>query len=397
MPTLEIRKRSIYMSTSKQELLSRAASFLKCCYDELGILDKYAERLEEVAQEIERRGTYFHTTDELTHGARMAWRNSNRCIGRLYWKTLKVIDARHMDEDEEILQAMQEHIEFAFNKGKIRSAITIFRQQMPDEEKGPRIVNHQLVRFAGHLQPDGSIVGDPSEVDFTQWCINKGHSFKQQAFELLPHAIQWPNREASMKMFSVPEGIIVPIVHPEYEWFEALNIVWHAVPIIADMMLEIGGIRYTAAPFNGWYMATEIGSRNFGDINRYNLMPIVAQKIGLDTSNDKTLWKDRALVELNRAVIYSYEKAGVTLSHHHESAEQFIHFESSEEKKGRPVTADWIWIVPPMSGSAMEIFHRNYDNTVITPNFFYQEPMVGKPKQPSVPGCPFHSQSLDKK
>jgi len=384
------------MYTSKQELQARATSFLKTCYDELEITEKLAERIEAITKEIENTGTYFHTTEELTHGARMAWRNSNRCIGRLYWKTLKVIDARHLNEDEKILNALQEHIEFAFNKGNIRSTITIFRQQMPNEELGPRIVNHQLVRFAGYKQPDGSIIGDPSEVEFTQWCSEKGHSFEQKAFELLPHAIQWPNREATMKMPNIPEGIIIPIVHPEYEWFEEFNLFWHGVPIISDMMLEIGGIRYTAAPFNGWYMATEIGSRNFGDINRYNLMPTVAQKIGLDTKNDKTLWKDRALVELNRAVIFSYDKAGVTLSNHHESADQFIHFESSEEKKGRPVTADWIWIIPPMSGSAMEVFHRNYDNTVVTPNFFYQEPLVGKPKQLSVPGCPFHSKSLDK-
>jgi nitric-oxide synthase len=384
------------MYISKQELRTKAISFLKTCYDEMEIPEKLAGRIEEITKEIENTGTYFHTTDELTHGARMAWRNSNRCIGRLYWKTLKVIDARHLDEDEEILNALQEHIEFAFNKGNIRSTITIFRQQMPNEELGPRILNHQLVRFAGHKQPDGNIIGDPSEVEFTQWCREKGHSFEQKAFELLPHAIQWPNREATMKMPSVPEGIFIPIVHPEFEWFKELNLFWYGVPIISEMMLEIGGIRYTAAPFNGWYMATEIGSRNFGDINRYNLMPLVAQKIGLDTKNDKTLWKDRALVELNRAVIFSYEKAGVTLSNHHESAEQFIHFESTEERKGRPVTADWIWIVPPMSGSAMEVFHRNYDNTVVTPNFFYQEPLVGKLKQPSVPGCPFHSKSLDK-
>ena len=34
---------------------------------------------------------------------------------------------------------------------------------------------------------------------------------------------------------------------------------WYGVPMISDMRLEIGGISYTAAPFNGWYMGTEIG------------------------------------------------------------------------------------------------------------------------------------------
>lgn len=383
------------MNFNNSELQAKAASFLSTCYHELGLSDQLEKRLHEVQNEIEQSGTYIHTINELTHGARMAWRNSNRCIGRIYWKTLKVIDARHLNEDDEIYQALQDHIEFAFNQGKIRSAITIFRQQLPHEATGPRIINHQLVRFAGHRQQDDTVIGDPAETDFTQWCLDREHVFQGKSFEILPHAIQWPDRPASMRTFTVPDGLLIPIVHPEYEWFADLNLVWHAVPIISDMMLEIGGIRYTAAPFNGWYMVTEIGSRNFGDVNRYNLMPVVAAKIGLDTSHDKTLWKDRALVELNRAVLYSYEKAGVTLSSHHESAEQFIQFETTEEKKGRPLTADWIWIVPPMSGSAMEVFHRNYENTVLTPNFFYQDPMVGKPKQLIPPGCPFHSDSLN--
>jgi nitric-oxide synthase len=214
---------------------------------------------------------------------------------------------------------------------------------------------------------------------------------------MLPHVIQWPGRAAAMKLFSPPEGMIIPIVHPDFEWFEALNIYWYAVPIISEMMLEIGGICYTAAPFNGWYMGTEIGSRNFGDENRYDLLPVVARKIGLDTSNDHTLWKDRALVELNRAVLFSYHRKGITISSHHEKSEQFIQFELSEQRRGREITADWTWITPPMSASATKVFHKNYDNTVVTPNFFYQDPVIGKPRNEPIQGCPFHSNSLKEK
>ncbi|WP_368738983.1 nitric oxide synthase oxygenase, partial [Staphylococcus aureus] len=32
--------------------------------------------------EIKETGTYTHTEEELIYGAKMAWRNSNRCIGR---------------------------------------------------------------------------------------------------------------------------------------------------------------------------------------------------------------------------------------------------------------------------------------------------------------------------
>jgi nitric-oxide synthase len=310
---------------------------------------------------------------------------------------LKVIDARHLNEEEEIFDALQHHINYSFNNGDIISTITVFRQQMPGEPTGPRILNHQLLHFAGHLQQDGAVMGDPSEIEFTQWCRSKGHRFDDTAYDLLPHAIQWPGREEKMKMFTPPEGIIIPIIHPEYDWFSDLKLCWYAVPIISEMMMEIGGISYTAAPFNGWYMVTEIGSRNFGDASRYDMLPVVAERMGLDINDDVSFWKDRALIELNRAVLYSYNERGITMSSHYESSEQFIQFEASEQKRGRSITADWSWITPPISGSALEVFHRNYDNTVLTPNFFYQDPVIGKPKQNIPKGCPFHSQSLKNK
>lgn len=37
-----------------------------------------------------------------------------------------------------------------------------------------------------------------------------------------------------------------------------------------------------------------------------NLQPI-AEKMGLDTKKSSSLWKDRALVEINIAVLYSYQ------------------------------------------------------------------------------------------
>ena len=83
--------------------------------------------------------------------------------------------------------------------------------------------------------------------------------------------------------------------------------------MISDMRLEIGGISYTAAPFNGWYMGTEIGARNLADHDRYNLLPAVAEMMDLDTSRNGTLWKDKALVELNVAVLHSFKNKELVL------------------------------------------------------------------------------------
>jgi len=293
------------------------------------------------------------------------------------------------------LDALDQHLDYAFNGGQIRSVITVFRPVQSGDSAPPRIVNHQLLRFAGYSMPEHNVVGDPAEVSFTRYCEQLGWKGEGSAFDFLPMVVRWPGFPDTWRMPALPKGMRVHIRHPEYEWFEALNLQWYALPVISDMMLEIGGIQFSASPFNGWYMGTEIGSRNFGDVDRYNLLPAVAIRMGLDMKTNHGLWKDRAMLELNRAVLYSFEASGITISNHHETAEQFVHFEESERKQGRDIHADWSWINPPMSSSATPVFHRLYDNTVQGPNFFYQEPCVGVQRNLSPKGCPFHARSLN--
>ena len=40
------------------------------------------------------------------------------------------------------------------------------------------------------------------------------------------------------------------------------------------MMLDCGGIEFSAVAFSGWYMSTEIGSRDLCDANRYNILKV---------------------------------------------------------------------------------------------------------------------------
>jgi nitric-oxide synthase len=184
----------------------------------------------------------------------------------------------------------------------------------------------------------------------------------------------------------------VDLEHPEYKWFSDLQLKWHAVPLISDMVLEMGGIQYPAAPFNGWYMVTEIGSRNLGDEKRYNQLPIIANKLALNTDKSNPFWKDKALVVLNEAVHFSFQKAGVTLADHHAASEQFMKFIRNEEGEGRSVKADWSWIVPPLSGSTLKVFHHEYNNDVVSPNFFYNHNAWESSSQKSK--CPFHKDTI---
>jgi nitric-oxide synthase, bacterial len=140
------------------------------------------------------------------------------------------------------------------------------------------------------------------------------------------------------------------------------------------MCLEIGGICYPAAPFNGWYMGTEIGARNLADADRYDLLPTVADRMGLDTTKERSLWRDRALVELNLAVLHSFDSAGVTIADHHTESHRFLTHLAREQRAGRITPADWSWIVPPISGAATAVFHRYYQTADLRPNYVHHPP-----------------------
>ncbi|GAA0603022.1 nitric oxide synthase oxygenase [Sporichthya brevicatena] len=325
-------------------------------------------RMVEVADELNRYGTYAHTEDELAFGARVAWRNSSRCIGRLYWKSLVVRDRRDVTDPYEVFSECIEHLQLATNGGKIRPTITIFAPPAPGR-RGVRIRNDQMIRYAGYRAVDGSVIGDPAQVEFTRAVERFGWLGEGSAFDILPLVIDGPT--GPPHVFEIPRDAIleVPIEHPQHAWFAELGLRWHAVPAISNMDLRIGGITYTAAPFNGWYLGTEIGSRNFGDTDRYDLLPGIARRLGLDTSTERTLWKDRALLELNVAVLHSFTMADVTITDHHTESERFLMHLEREEKAGRSVPGDWSWLVPPMSGSATGVFHRYYDTTERTPAF----------------------------
>ena len=366
-----------------------AQKFISNFYQEFEIqnLDR---RLQTIRDEIKEVGSWTPTKNELAYGGKTAWRNSNRCIGRIFYTTLQVLDKRDVNSEEEIFDSLVEHLKLANNNGRIQSVLTVFRAR--GDGKEIRIWNAKLIRYAGY-EKGGEIIGDPEEVAFTKKCMEMGWKGEGTSFDILPVVIQIG--ENKPKWFELPEEVVmeVKLSHPEFEWFDDLRLKWYAVPVISDMVFKMGGIEYPAAPFNGWYMATEIGSRNFGDINRYNMLPVIAERLNLNRKSKTNLWKDRALIELNRAVLHSFRKAGVRITDHHTASKQFMQFCKKEEQSGRQVMADWSWIVPPMSGSSTEVFHHHWCNKVIDPNFYYQDSPWKSVEEETEARCPFHIKS----
>jgi nitric-oxide synthase len=362
-----------------------AEDFLRRCYVENPRLGPVEPRLAIVRAQIAATGSYVHTTDELAYGAKLAWRNASRCIGRLYWRSLMVLDRRRARTADEIFSLVVNHLQTA-GTAAIRPVISIFAPAQPGQPFA-RIWNEQLIRYAGYRNAEGCPVGDPRTVSFTAAMRGYGWQGKGEQFDVLPLAIETPAE--GVRLYELPERAIreVPLTHPEFGWFAELGLRWHAVPAIANMRLTIGGVHYPLAPFNGWYMGSEVGARNLADADRYDMLPTVAARMGLDTSRESTLWRDRALVELNRAVLWSFEQAGVKMTDHHTESQRFIAHLRNEERAGRSVPADWSWIVPPISGGITPVFHRYYEEQDLRPAFYLDDDAVALARD-GMRGCP---------
>ncbi|KAL5016522.1 hypothetical protein ScPMuIL_006111 [Solemya velum] len=359
----------------KEDVLVQAEEFIEQYYASIGksLTQGHKERLHQVKACIEKTGTYDLTYEELSFGAKTAWRNAPRCIGRIQWSRLKIFDARYIKTAKEMFEALCTHVKYATNGGNIQSAITVFPQRT-DGKHDFRVWNAQFIRYAGYRQPDGTVIGDPANVDFTEHICEELHwKPKGGMFDVLPLVLQANGEDP--ELFELPPDLVleIPLKHPQYPWFEELNLKWFAVPGVSSMMFDCGGLEFTAAPFNGWYMGTEVGARDLCDTTRYNITKTVGLRMGLDVKKTTSLWRDRVLVEVNIAVLHSYREAGVTITDHHTASETFMKFAENEQRLRGGYAADWVWIVPPMSGSLTPVFHQEMLMYRLKPSYEYQD------------------------
>ncbi|KYN23479.1 PREDICTED: nitric oxide synthase, salivary gland [Trachymyrmex cornetzi] len=360
---------------TKEEILLHANDFLEQYFTSIRRLNSEAHRarLESVQREVISTGTYQLTETELVFGAKLAWRNAARCIGRIQWSKLQVFDCRYVTTTSGMFEALCNHIKYSTNKGNIRSAITIFPQRT-DGKHDYRVWNNQLINYAGYKNSDNIILGDPANVEFTEVCMKLGWKGARTRFDILPLVLSANGHDPDY--FDIPSDLVleVPLSHPTHDWFEKLSLKWFAVPAVSGMVFDCGGLVFTAAPFNGWYMSTEIGSRDLCDAQRYNMLETIATNMGLDTRTSTSLWKDKAMIEANVAVLHSFQMKNVTIVDHHTASESFMKHYENEMRLRNGCPADWLWIVPPISGSATPVFHQEMALYHLKPSYDAQDP-----------------------
>jgi nitric oxide synthase oxygenase domain/subunit len=236
-------------------------------------------------------GSWHQHPAELEYGLRAAWRNARRCIMRSEHEHLALCDLRRVQSSREMARTIAKGMQDAFNRGHILPTVFAFPPRQPGK-RGPMIWNHQMLAFAGYKQADGSILGDPANVDLTESMIEFGWKppMNKSRWDMLPLITMAENDTPYMMELPLELRRTIQITHPRYEKeFNELDLRWVAAPALSRLGFDIGGNQYTATPFIGWFMDSEIGVRDLADSFRYNALPGVVDALGLSPEPETPL------------------------------------------------------------------------------------------------------------
>ena len=239
-------------------------------------------RWADISASIALKGTYDLTTDELEHGARVAWRNAPKCANRAKWAELTIADCRGITTNSEAFAAILELLEGSLASGATITRMAVFRPRGPNEVQGPRIWNGSLLRFAGYASgspvspsshspsssgagppalpvgglsgssSSGGIMGDPADAGLTAALIDRFGWVPPEPrsqWDPLPLLLQMEEGQPP-ELFSLPSSYvpIVPISHPDMPGLAPLGLRWFGIPVVSGMEMSIGGLAFTAAP-----------------------------------------------------------------------------------------------------------------------------------------------------
>uniref|UniRef100_A0A8B9JHS7 Nitric oxide synthase n=1 Tax=Astyanax mexicanus TaxID=7994 RepID=A0A8B9JHS7_ASTMX len=332
---------------TKEELLPLATDFINQYYTSIKRCGSKAhvDRLEEVKKEIETSGTYQLKDTELIYGAKHAWRNAARCVGRIQWSKLQVFDARDCTTAHGMFNYICNHIKYATNKGNLRYALEQFIA-LDFMDLGAFVL-----QAASYRQPPvGSVL--------QAICIQQGWKAPKGRFDVLPLLLQANGNDP--ELFEIPDDLVleVNITHPKF-------------PVKSSgLLMSLVGVFFLRVVYRGYFRRWHTCKET--EMIFRCLETEVATMMGLDTRKTSSLWKDQALVEINIAVLYSYQVSKVTIVDHHSATESFIKHMENEYRVRGGCPGDWVWIVPPMSGSITPVFHQEMLNYRLTPSFEYQ-------------------------
>jgi nitric oxide synthase oxygenase domain/subunit len=376
----------------EEKLVAEAEDFFEQVADEhKWSTNQLNRRLLEVKMEIQATGTYTHTSEELQTGARLAWRNSSKCIGRIAWNTLLVRDCRHVESAHEIFKEVEEHLRLATCGTNIQSVMTVFKPKGVNEMWGTRFWSSQFVRYAGYktrrvekswaIRPMSILLNVSYPLHLRNAIKNTSHSLlisfsldlvkneywkppeKRTRFDVLPLVLKIPGVSRPF-VYMLPKELRheVKIEHPDCPAIGAMGLRWAAVPAISNFNMNLGGVDYQCVPFNGWFASVEIGRNLF---ERYKLAEEWAKAAGINTKT-KTIYEQRVYLEMDTAVNYSFKKQGFTMVDMETVGKSFIVHCGRERNLGRECPAQWSWI-GGLTGPTNVTWHHEMRDFYVAP------------------------------
>ena len=254
-------------------------------------------------------------------------------------------------------------MKLATGGASIQSVMTVFRPQRHNELFGTRFWSSQFIRYCGYKDRDSEeIMGDPACVDLTSYLIEKKlwtPPERRTAFDILPLVLKIPGNDIPF-IYQLPKSVTheVHLEHPEFPEVKDLGYKWAAVPAISNFMMNLGGIKYSAAPFNGWFVSIEV-ARNL--LERYHVTEPLAIAMNMNLS-DKFL-AQKVSAELESAIIHSFEKSDFTIVDPDTVGHSFITHCKRERSAGRECPAQWSWIGGLVGKTGTNLDHFLFDHS----------------------------------
>jgi nitric oxide synthase oxygenase domain/subunit len=258
-------------------------------------------------------GTWYQHPAELEFGLRASWRNARRCIMRSEHEHLALCDLRRVQSSREMARTIVKGVQEAFNRGHILPTAFVFPPRAPGK-RGPMVWNNQILAFAGYRMEDDSILGDPANVELTESMIEYGWKppVNRSRWDMLPLITMAENDAPYMMELPSELQRTVRITHPQYEAeFRDLDLRWVLAPALSRLGFDIGGNQYTASPFIGWFMDSEIGVRNLADSFRYDALPSVIEALKLSPEPGTPLEELPEYMHMVALVRYSFVKHSI--------------------------------------------------------------------------------------
>jgi nitric oxide synthase oxygenase domain/subunit len=144
-----------------------------------------------------------------------------------------VRDRRHVTNLDHMFAECLEHQRLATADGSLKTVMTVFKARQPGTRLGIRLWGQQLIRFACYDMPDGSLMGDKANLQYTKECIEFGWKPPEPRteFDVLPVVLD-DTATGETRMFEVPREYhkVTMIEHPNFPEFAKLGLRWCVVP-----------------------------------------------------------------------------------------------------------------------------------------------------------------------